>query len=304
MAWYDNPVLNIASLAVPGGQSLLGGYRAAEAQSRANRRSLAAQEQAFGDVSGMLSPYASVGIGALGEIQGMQDLQAPSDFRFDGTVQQYLDPSMQFQQQQMNRGIEASAAARGGLLSGAAAKELQQRGAQLAQTDYGNAFNRMQTDRNFAYGAYQNKFQMARQANSDRLSRLQGLLNTGYGAQVGIANARQGFANDQSGAALQQGNIAANRTQLAGQFQNNLQQMATEAAMAAYGGGGFGGGGGGAASPPPMMAMNDTISQQMQQPRTFYNPQQQFGTGGVGNLSGGFQYSEPAGRRYDFGGLT
>ncbi len=53
------------------------------------------------------------------------------------------DPSYQFRKQQGMDGIESSAAASGGLLSGAALKSLNGYNSSLASQEYGNAFNRL-----------------------------------------------------------------------------------------------------------------------------------------------------------------
>ena len=297
MAWYDNDLVGALGAVTP----VLGGYvsglRASDDQKAAARRAQAAQEAGYQDVSAMQSPYQAAGLQALGDIQGFQTVQAPDDFQWSRGVNEYLDPSMQYQQQQMARNVAASAAARGGLLSGAAAKELQNRGAQLAQTDYGNAYNRMATDRNFAYGAYTNKFQQARQANSDNLMRLQTLLNSGQSANDIMSYARQGLSNDRSGAALQMGNINANREMLFSQQQDKLMQMGMQAAGMAYGGG-FGGG----ATQQPSVGVP-----QMQSYQPYNAAGQQFGTGG--NLgTSNFQYNDQRGQavpfNYGYGGVV
>jgi hypothetical protein len=69
---------------------------------------------------------------------------------FTGTVQNYLDPSMAFQQEEARKQIQAGAAAQGNLLSGKAQKELADRAQQLAQKDYADAFQRMRQDRDYA----------------------------------------------------------------------------------------------------------------------------------------------------------
>jgi hypothetical protein len=296
MAWYDNDLVGAFGAVTPVLGGYISGMKASDAQLAAARRAQAAQEAGYTDISAMQSPYQAAGLAALGDIQGFQTVQAPEDFQWTRGVAEYLDPSMQYQQQQMARQVAASAAARGGLLSGAAAKELQTRGSQLAQTDYGNAYNRMANDRNFAYGAYTNKFQQARQANSDNLARLQTLLNSGQNANDTMTLARQGLANDRSGTASQMGQMRANREMLWSQQQDKLMQMGMQAAGMAYGGG-FGGGGGGGASQSPSFSMSQPIGQ-MQDTRNYLaaNPTSaaQFGTGG--NLGGqGFTYNQQTG---------
>jgi hypothetical protein len=286
MAWYDNDILNAVANSNPVTGSTLGAYmggrQGIDAQKRATDAALRAQEAGYADVSAMQDPYRSVGIGALGQIEGMQDLQAPGEFDASGyDVNAYLDPSMQFQRKQMERSVAASAAARGGLLSGAAAKELQDRGAQLAQTDYGNAYNRMSNDRNFAYQNFSNKFQMARQANSDRLQRLQGLMQSGQNATNVLSNARMGLADDTGNALLMRGQLSAQQSGLASGIQSNLMNQGLQLGAAYLSGGGslFGGGTAlGGAGTIPQAELSPTIAGM--QGYQGYTAPQTFGTGG------------------------
>lgn len=103
-------------------------------------------------------------------------------------VQNYLDPSMQFQQDQAARQIEQAAASRGGLFSGsgATAKALQDRAMQLAQTDYGNAWNRANTEQQQGYNEFLNKFKSAQEGEAQRLENLSGLAK-----QSGLARENQ-----------------------------------------------------------------------------------------------------------------
>jgi len=61
------------------------------------------------------------------------------------------DPGYQFRLDQGNQAIERSAAARGGLLSGAAAKALTRYSQGVASDEYGNAYNRFNNDQSTQY---------------------------------------------------------------------------------------------------------------------------------------------------------
>lgn len=63
-----------------------------------------------------------------------------------------LDPSYQFRKQQGMDGIQASAAAGGGLLSGAALKALNQYNSNLASQEYNNAWSRDQSEKQNLFG--------------------------------------------------------------------------------------------------------------------------------------------------------
>ena len=59
-----------------------------------------------------------------------------------GDVESYLDPSIAYQQEQAQKGVEASAAGRGGLFSGAAGQEIADKTRRMAEQDWGQAYDR------------------------------------------------------------------------------------------------------------------------------------------------------------------
>jgi hypothetical protein len=61
-------------------------------------------------------------------------------------VNEFLDPSIQFQTDQARRGVEASAAGRGGLFSGATGRDISEATRQVAETGWGRAFDRAQAE--------------------------------------------------------------------------------------------------------------------------------------------------------------
>jgi hypothetical protein len=64
-----------------------------------------------------------------------------------GTDQFEQDPGYAFRQSEGLKGLDRSASARGGILSGGALKNIQRFGQDLASQEYQNAFNRYQTER-------------------------------------------------------------------------------------------------------------------------------------------------------------
>lgn len=98
------------------------------------------------------------------------------------------DPGYAFRQQQGQQAIERGAAARGGLLSGAALKAAQSFGQDLASQEYGNAYNRFQSN----------------QAN--QYNRLASLAGVGQTANNALAQAGSQFANAMTG--ISQANAA------------------------------------------------------------------------------------------------
>lgn len=101
------------------------------------------------------------------------------------------DPGYQFRMDEGMRALEGSAAARGGLLSGAAMKAIQKYGQGVASQEYGNAYNRYTADQTNQY------------------NRLAGLVNTGMGATNQTSNAAANFANNASSNIIGAGNAAA-----------------------------------------------------------------------------------------------
>ena len=74
---------------------------------------------------------------------GQKALGGLSDMLYGDPSKFMTDPSYQWRKQQGMDGIESSAAASGGLLSGAALKSLNGHNSSLASQEYSNAFNRL-----------------------------------------------------------------------------------------------------------------------------------------------------------------
>jgi hypothetical protein len=86
--------------------------------------------------AGYLDPFYQAGTAGLGQLQQLAMGQGVPEFLA-------TNPAYQFRQQEAQKALERSAAARGGLLSGQFAKALQERSQGLASEEFGNAFNRL-----------------------------------------------------------------------------------------------------------------------------------------------------------------
>jgi hypothetical protein len=115
-----------------------------------------------------------------------------------------IDPGYQFRLKEGMQGLERSAAARGGLLSGGTLKGIQRYGQDMASQEYQNAFNRYQAERTGTLNPYQSLAGVG-QSTANTL----GTMGMNYANQVGElyqggANARasgyMGQANAISGA--------------------------------------------------------------------------------------------------------
>lgn len=103
----------------------------------------------------------------------------------------YADPGYAFRLDQGNKALNASAAARGGLISGNALKAAQDYGQAAGSQEYTNAFNRYQTQR------------------SNLLNPLQSLLGVGQTATGATTNASANYANQYGANTIGAGNAQA-----------------------------------------------------------------------------------------------
>jgi hypothetical protein len=110
-----------------------------------------------------------------------------------------MDPGYQFRLAEGMKGLERSAAARGGLLSGSTLKGIQRYGQDMASQEYTNAFNRYQAERTGTLNPFQ---AMAGQGQStaNTLSNL----GMNYAGQAG--EAYQGAANARASGYVGQAN--------------------------------------------------------------------------------------------------
>lgn len=124
------------------------------------------------------------------------------------------DPGYEFRMGEGMRAVEGSAAARGGLLSGAAQKAIQKYGQDYASNEFSNAWQRDSANKTNTY------------------NRLAGIVNTGQGATNQISNAagqygqntasnNAALGNAQAAGAIAQGNAITNGI---GQGMNMYQQ--------------------------------------------------------------------------------
>jgi hypothetical protein len=148
-----------------------------------------------------LAPARELGYVALKDIEAMKPLFT-SQFGPDQFAQ-YLDPSMEFRRRLGTQATERLANVGGGAVSGNTLRALEEFGQGLASTEYGNAFNRFQTDRTNIYNTLANIAGMGQNAvNTGITSGQQAAQNIGQAAiggaqamgagQIGAANAYAG----------------------------------------------------------------------------------------------------------------
>jgi hypothetical protein len=123
--------------------------QAASTQADAAREAARIQQEQFNITNEQQKPYREAGYSALSDIGGMKPYLTqqftPEDFQAN------IDPGYAFRLQQGQQATQRAANMAGGGVSGNALQGLQDYTQGLASTEYGNAFNRFQTQRSNIY---------------------------------------------------------------------------------------------------------------------------------------------------------
>lgn len=128
--------------------------KAADAQSASASQSLDLQKQMFDEQNKLNAPFRENGLAGQNRLMDLLGLSGKTDAagygagaKTFGTGDFQADPGYQWRLDQGQKAIERSAAARGGVLSGAAVKAATNYSQGAASQEYGNAYNRFQTDK-------------------------------------------------------------------------------------------------------------------------------------------------------------
>ena len=203
------------------GSSLIGSRsasKAADVQAGAADRAAELQREQFERQVELQAPFREAGLRALPE------LEAASRYTPFGMQQFQQDPGYNFRMSEGMKGLERSAAARGGLLSGSMLKGIQRFGQDLGSQEYQNAFNRYQTERNARLNPLQSLAGFG-QTSTNQLGAAGQNYATGAGEALGAgaqarASGYMGAANAITGGLGQYMNYQQ------GQAQNSLLQQA------------------------------------------------------------------------------
>ena len=169
--------------AVVGG-ALIGAYasnKAANTQAGASAAATAAQQDAMNKQIALNQPFYDTGVNAMNNLAG-QAAYTPAAFNYQA------DPGYAFRFNEGMKGLNASAAARGGLISGNALKGATDYGQAAGSQEYQNAYNRYLANNAQTLQAY----------------------NTNTANQQYLANLGQSSANNQANSIGNFGNSAAN----------------------------------------------------------------------------------------------
>ena len=214
----------MAAAGIVAGGSLLGGLfgasgakKAAKAQLQAAREANALQEKMFNQQVALQEPFRQAGLTTQAELlrqfglSGDATSQGYGNMLKDFSAENFqADPGYAFRLQEGLKGLDRQAAARGGMISGAALKAAQRYGQDLGSQEYQNAYNRYNQNRSTRYNML-----TGQQAVGQNATNAQTQAAGSYGQQAGqtlmdMGNARasgyMGSANAWSNALQGAGN--------------------------------------------------------------------------------------------------
>ena len=192
MSFAIAAIATAAAATIGAGASIYSANKAASAQKAGISASIDAQQKAFEQQKELNAPFREGGLTAQNRLMTLLGL-TPSggtggagtpgvsvdpnspDFgkyaRDFGMADFQADPGYAFRLEQGMKGLQQSAAARGGLLSGTTLRGITDYGQGMASQEYGNAYNRYQTNR------------------ANQLNPLTGILGMGQTATNNVSNA-------------------------------------------------------------------------------------------------------------------
>jgi hypothetical protein len=187
---------------IGGGLAAKGAGDAANTQAAAADRAAALQKEMFDEQQRMFAPYREAGITGQNRLMELLGLGANTGAEGYGRYSKdfgmsdfQADPGYAFRLSEGQKALDRQAAARGGLISGGALKAAARYGQDMGSQEYGNAYNRYQTNR------------------TNQLAPLGSLMSSGQAAAAGAA-ANAGQYGTNAGNLMVQGGQA----QAAGQL--------------------------------------------------------------------------------------
>lgn len=235
-------IIGVGGSLIGGAMASSGAKSAANAQAAAADRSTALQKEMFDKQVELQSPFRAGGLTAQNRLltllgltpattdgaSGLSVDPKSADYgkyaRDFGMSDYEADPGYAFRLKEGMKALDASAAARGGLVSGAALKAAGRYGQDYASNEYANAFNRYQTNR------------------SNQLQPLQSLMGVGQTATNATSNAAGAYGAAAGSNALQAGNaLASGQVGSANAWNSAIGGAAKAFNSSTYGGGGGGG---------------------------------------------------------------
>lgn len=224
------------------GSAAIGAYganQAANTQASAAQAALNAQERMLERQIALNEPFRAGGITSMNQLLTLLGLPGgdPNSASYGSLAQPFdmtkfeADPGYGFRMQEGMKALENSAAARGGLLSGATLKGVNRFSQGLASQEYQNAFNRYQIERNARLNPLQS-LMGAGQTATNQLTGAMGQAGQGMAQTYGNlgqaqASAYVGGAQAGMGGLQNISNLAQNyyNNQMFNQMYNNMQNF-------------------------------------------------------------------------------
>lgn len=241
-------LLSAGASIIGGAMSSSAASKAASAQRAAADQSAALQREMFDKQVELQAPFRAGGLTAQNQLMTLLGLAPPTGenavpglnvdttspnfgkYARDFSMADYTaDPGYAFRLSEGLKGLDAQAAARGGLISGAALKAAQNYGQNAASAEYQNAYNRYQTNR------------------ANQLNPLQSLMGAGQTGANALTSAAGNLGTNLGNTAMAAGNAQATGYINSSNAINNAltQGMSSYAANRGSPYGGYGGYGGG-----------------------------------------------------------
>lgn len=226
------------------GSALIGSEasgRAADVQVASADRAAELQREMFNRQVELQEPFRQAGLTAQErymQLMGLGGDRTSPEFgkytRDFGTQDFQQDPGYAFRVSEGLKALDRQAAARGGLISGAALKGAQRYGQEAASQEYTNAFNRYQTNRANQLNPLETLMGTSQTAANTLGQAAQGYAQGAGEAYMGVGNARasgyMGGANALTGAINQGFNMYGDQ-----QFLNNMRMRRQYTPGGSYG---------------------------------------------------------------------
>ena len=191
-------LIPLGAAVIGGGASIIAGNKAAKAQKDASNQAAGLQQDQNAEARRQydqnradLAPWRAAGTGALGQLTA--GTQAGGEFNRSFTMADFqADPGAEFRRSEGQRGLEASASARGGILSGGALKAISRYNSDQASQEYGAAYSRYNNDTTTRYNRLAGLAGIGQQATGqgiDAGTNLTGQLQAGVNNITGNINA-------------------------------------------------------------------------------------------------------------------
>jgi hypothetical protein len=186
-------VATIGAGVLGAGASIYASSKASKAQQDAAAASADAQRQMFDKQVELQEPFRQGGLTAQNQLMSLLGLSGDKTAAGYGSAAQpfgmdqfQADPGYAFRMSEGMKALDRSAAARGGLISGASMKGAETFGQNMGSQEYMNAFNRYQTERTARLNPLQS-LMGAGQSSANTLTGAAGQLGQGLGQAAAAA---------------------------------------------------------------------------------------------------------------------